>query len=56
MRVSVHSRSALHPEGAHSLEAELHHVAALRGELMATALEALLVEDNDLMSPSDLLH
>lgn len=43
-----YSRSALHPEGAHGLEAELHHVAALGGELMATALEALLVEDNDL--------
>lgn len=43
-----HLRSALHLEGAHSLEAELHHVAALGGELMATALEALLIEDNDL--------
>lgn len=45
---SVYSRSTLHPEGAHSLEAKLHHVAALGGELMAAALEALLVEDNDL--------
>lgn len=43
-----HLRSALHLEGAHSLEAELHHVAALGSELMATALEALLIEDNDL--------
>ncbi len=48
MRVSVYSRSTLHPEGAHSLEAKLHHIAALGGELMAAALEALLVEDNDL--------
>lgn len=44
----VYSRSALHPEGAHGLEAKLHHIAALGGELMATALEALLIEDNDL--------
>lgn len=43
-----HLRSTLHLEGAHSLETELHHVAALGGELMATALEALLIEDNDL--------
>lgn len=47
--MSIYSRSTLHPQGAHGLEAELHHVAALGGELMATALEALLVEDNDLM-------
>lgn len=44
----LHLRSALHLEGAHSLKAELHHVAALGGELMATALKALLIEDNDL--------
>lgn len=44
----MYSRSTLHPEGAHSLEAELHNVAALRGELMAPALEALLIVDNDL--------
>lgn len=44
----VYLRSALHLEGAHGLEAELHHIAALGGELMATALEALLIEDNDL--------
>lgn len=44
----VYSRSTLHSEGTHGLEAKLHHVAALRGELMAAALEALLIEDNDL--------
>lgn len=46
--ISVYSRSTLHPQGAHSLEAELHNIATLRGELMATALEALLIKDNDL--------
>lgn len=44
----LHLRSALHLEGPHSLKAEFHHIAALGGELMAAALEALLVEDNDL--------
>lgn len=44
----MYSRSALHPEGAHTLEAELHHIAALGGELMAAALEALLIVDNNL--------
>lgn len=48
LRVSAHSRSALHSEGAHSLETKLHHVGALRGKLVATALEALFIEDNDL--------
>lgn len=48
MHLGVYSRSTLHLEGAHSLEAELHHVAALGGELMSTALEALLIKDNDL--------
>jgi len=47
-RVSVNLRATLHSEGAHSLEAELHDIAALGGELVATALEALLVEDDDL--------
>lgn len=46
--VALHLRSALHLEGPHSLKAEFHHVAALGSELMAAALEALLVEDNDL--------
>lgn len=46
--VSAHSRSALHSERAHSLETKLHHIAALRGELVAPALEALFIEDNDL--------
>lgn len=46
--VSAHSRSALHSEGANSLETKLHHVGALRGKLVATALEALFIEDNDL--------
>jgi hypothetical protein len=46
--VCKYSRSTLHPEGAHSLEPELHHIAALGGELVPTTLEALLVEDNDL--------
>lgn len=45
----VYLRSTLHLEGAHGLEAELHHIAALGGELVAAALEALLIEDNDLI-------
>ena len=44
----VNLRSTLDSQGANSLEAELHDIAALGGELVATALEALLVEDNDL--------
>lgn len=47
-QISVYSRSTLHLEGAHGLEAKLHHVAALRGELMAAALEALLIKHDDL--------
>lgn len=47
--ISVYSRSTLHPEGANGLKAKLHHIAALRGELMAASLEAFLIEDNDLM-------
>lgn len=45
---ALHLRSALHLEGPHSLKTKFHHIAALGGELMAAALEALLVEDNDL--------
>ena len=47
-RIWVNLRATLHSQGADSLEAELHDIAALGGELVATALEALLVEDNDL--------
>lgn len=45
----LYSRATLHPEGAHGLESKLHHIAALRGELVAAALEALLIVDNDLL-------
>lgn len=44
----LYLRSALHLEGPHSLKTKFHHIAALGGELMATTLEALLIEDNDL--------
>lgn len=47
-RVRMDSRAALHPQGAHRLKAELHHVAALGGELVVAALEALLIVDDDL--------
>lgn len=47
--MQLYSRATLHPEGAHGLKAELHHIAALGGELVAAALEALLVVDDDLL-------